>query len=112
MTRDTLDEMLSDFLRRSHSHYTPEQIKQALRDNLSIVTEDGFICFNIVQDECYILFCYVRPGKDVTPFKMAVELYAKVHGCKYVKFLTRRERAFARKFKDYRPAERMFEKEL
>ncbi|EAX47555.1 hypothetical protein TcarDRAFT_1290 [Thermosinus carboxydivorans Nor1] len=107
-----MDEMISDFLRRSRSRYTPEHIKQSLRDNLSIVTEDGFICFNIVQDECYILFCYVRPGKDVTPFKLAVEAYAKAHGCRWIKFLTHREKAFARKFKDYHPTARLFEKEL
>lgn len=107
-----MDEMISDFLRRSRSRYTPEQIKQALRDNLSIVTEDGFICFNIVQDECYILFCYVRPGKDVKPFQYAAEFYAKQHGCKSIAFLTAREKAFQRKFKDYHPAERLFRKEL
>ena len=107
-----MDELIAGFLRRSRSRYTAGHIKKALQDNLSIVTEDGFIIFNIVQDECYILFCYVRPGKDVTPFKEAVELYAKLQGCRYVKFLTNREKAFARRFKDYRPTARLFEKEM
>jgi len=41
-----LDDMITDFLHRSHSRYTTEQIKQALADNLSIIKEDGFNCFN------------------------------------------------------------------
>lgn len=108
----TVDSMINDFIHRSRSRYTVEQIKQALHDNLSLVTEDGFICFSIVQDECYILFCYARPGKDVRPFQYAAEFYAKTHGCKTIAFLTSREKAFARKFKDYYPAERLFRKEL
>lgn len=105
-----IDDMIADFCKRSKSRYTPDHIKQAMDENYSLVTEDGFICFAITQDECYCLFCYVRPGKDVKPFQWAMETYAKQHGCKVVKFLTRREKAFQRKFKDYTPGARMFEK--
>jgi hypothetical protein len=107
-----LKNLIQDFIRRARSHYTEDNIIQALRDNLSIVTKDGFICFSIVQDECYILFLYVRPGKDIRPFQYAAEFYAKQHGCKTIAFLTAREKAFERKFKDYHPAERLFRKDL
>ena len=107
-----IDNLITEFLRRSRSRYSPEQIKEALRDNLSIVTEDGFICFNVVQDECYVLFAYTRPGKSFLPFKMAMEFYARSHGCRFVKFITHREKAFERSFKDYKPTARMFEKRL
>lgn len=107
-----IDEMIADFLRRSRSRYTADQIKQALADNLSIVTDDGFICFNIVQDECYVLFAYARPGKDFQPFLLAMEFYARRNGCKVIRFLTHREKAFQRRFKDYKPSARLFEKIL
>lgn len=107
-----MDEIIIDFIRRSRSHYTVDQVKKTLQDNLSLITRDGFICFNIVQDECYILFCYTRPGVDVKPYQYAAEFYAKKHGCKRIAFLTNREKAFQRKFKDYHPTARLFEKEL
>jgi len=107
-----IDDMITDFINRSKSRYTADQVKQALADNLSIVNEDGFICFSIVQDECYTLFAYVRPGVSFKPFQYAVELFAKTKGCKTSNFVTYREKAFARKFKDYRPGPRLFQKNL
>lgn len=107
-----MNDLITEFIRRSRSRYTSEHIKQALQDNLSIVTDDGFICFNIVQDECYVLFAYTRPGEDFAPFINAMEFYAKLHNCKVIKFITHREKAFQRRFKDYRPSARMFEKML
>lgn len=105
-------DMVTEFLRRSRSRYSPGQVKEALKDNLSIVTDDGFICFNIVQDECFVLFAYTRPGADFKPFKLAMEFYARSHGCRYVKFTTKREKGFQKLLPDYHPAERVFEKEL
>jgi hypothetical protein len=107
-----MDALIADFLRRSRSRYTADHVKQALSDNLSIVTEDGFICFNVVQDECYILFFYVRPGVDAKPFLSAVEFHAKANNCTVMRFVTQRDKAFARRFKDYHTAGTLFEKAL
>jgi len=114
-----MDNLIKDFVKRSRSRYTESHIKQALEENLSIVTDDGFICFAIVQDECHVLFCYVRPGAELKPFAWAVETYAKEHGCKVVKWLTHREKAFLRAVENpnhplygYAPTARMFEKQI
>jgi hypothetical protein len=107
-----MDALIADFLHRSRSRYTADHVKQALSDNLSIVTDDGFICFNIVQDECYVLFAYTRPGADFAPFLNTMELYARSQDCKVIRFLTHREKAFQRRFKDYHTAGTLFEKTL
>jgi hypothetical protein len=85
-----------------------------MESNYSIVTEDGFIVFNFVLDECHCYFCYVVPGKKDTfkDFVFAVETFARLNGCKKTKFITRRDKAFKKLMKDYKPCAVMFEREL
>lgn len=110
----TLDQMISDFCHRALTDYTPEVIKTMIHDNYSIITDDGFIVFNFVLMECHCFFCYVVPGREnvFRDFVTAVEILAKQHGCKKTKFITKRDKAFARYMKDYKPCAIMFEKEL
>ena len=103
---------IDEFIRRSKTKYKKEQIEQALRDNFSIVSDDGFICFSITQDECFILFSYVKPGGNSKAFLMAVEMFAKLHGCTSINFVTQRDKAFQRLYKDFKPAGVLFTKEL
>ena len=110
----TLDEMIVDFCKRSETDYTPEKVKETMKSCYSISTEKGFMVFDIVQDECHCFFCYVLPGQSgaFKDFVKAVEVFAKVNGCKKAKFITRRDKAFARVMKDYSQCAVMFEKGL
>lgn len=110
----TLDEMLVDFCKRAKTDYTPENVKICMENNHHILTEDGFMVFNIVQDEAHVLFCYVVPGKKDTfkNFVYFIEAFAKMNGCRKVKFATKRDKAFSRVLKDYKPYAILYEKEL
>jgi hypothetical protein len=110
----TIDEMIEDFCRRSETRYTPERVREIMRDYISYATSDGFLVIGIVHDECHIILVYVRPGaKDVHLFAVAVEDIARQNNCRVIRFLSRRSaRALQRSFPDYKPVATMYEKEL
>lgn len=109
-----IDTMLVDFCKRAKTDYTPEHIKSIMNGNYTIMSEDGFMVFNFVLDEAQVFFCYVVPGRPNTfhEFVKTIELLAKSKGCKKVKFVTKRDKAFARALPDYKPCAVMFEKGL
>lgn len=105
--------MLEDFCSRAKTDYTPEHVKSVMNGNYSLVTDEGFMVFNFVLDEAQVFFCYVLPGSNAfAEFVKTIELLAKSKGCKKVKFITKRDKAFARALPDYKPCAVMFEKEL
>lgn len=110
----TLDEMIIDFCKRAETDYTPDHVKKMMESNYYITTDEGFIVFNFVQDEVHCFFCYVVPGSPnvFKEFVKTLEVLGKAKGCRKAKFITRRDKAFARVMKDYKPCAIMFEKEL
>lgn len=108
----TLSEMIQDFCRRAPGNYTPEKIITAIRDNNIIIDDDCFIVFADIQDEIHMLFPYAPHGKSIDPIRRKLEQQAKERGFKRIQIITDREKAYARKFKDYKPIGVLFSKEL
>lgn len=107
-----LAQMIDDFCRRAPGDYTPEQIIAAIKDNHILADDDCFIVFAAVQDEIHMLFPYAPRGKSIEAVRRKLEDLARSNGYKRIQIITDREKAFARKFKDYRPIGVLFEKEL
>ena len=110
-----LPEMVADFCRRNECRYTPEQILRVMDNNLTIVDMDGFLTFNMVENELHILFCYAIPQNHYVCNQLLEAAYkiGRSNGCTRVQMITRRnERAMQRRLPDYKPAGIIFEKEL
>ena len=104
--------MINEMCRKSDAEYEPDDVIWAMQRNQVLLTDEGLYVFNILKDEMWILFAYVKPGVDGRKYSNIVEDIARINHCKQVKFATHREKAFARLYKDYKPAARIFEKEL
>ena len=105
-------EMIVGLCDKSGGEYTPEDVIWAMQRNPYLLTDEGLFIYNILKDEMWILFAYVEPGVDGRQYADIIERIAKINHCKKMKFATHREKAFARLYKDYKPAARIFEKEL
>ena len=109
---ENLYNMIVECCRRSRSGHTPEYVAEALQTCPSLITKEGFYIYQIFRDEMQILFGYVKPGVDGRKYLDILEDIGRINHCRKVSFATHREAGFARLYPDYRPAARIFEKEL
>lgn len=106
--------MIADFVRRSDVRQTAAQIRQTMTQCPTLVLEDGFLVLGIYQDECSVLYMYIRPGAKLLPlFEFVTEDVARYHKCRTIRFISRRTpRAIARTRPAYRPCATVYEREL
>lgn len=114
MDEEKMNEMINDFIKRSKTRYGPQQILATMARCHTLVVEDGFLVLDVYQDECHVIFMYIRPGKNLLPlFELVTEEVARLHGCKVIRFISRRTpAAIARHRPGYRPNAILYEREL
>ena len=108
----SLDGMIEDYVRRAPGRYTAEEIREVIRNNHVLIGEGCFLVFAVVHRAIHILFPYAAKGRRIEPLGRELERVARAMGFERIKIITGREKAFGRKFPDYRPVGVVFEKEL
>lgn len=109
-----VEQMIADFIRRSKTRYTAAQIRDTMARCPTLVVDDGFLVLDIYQDECHVLYMYIRPGINLLPlFEFVTEDVARHFGCKVIRFISRRRpEAITRTRPGYRPCAILYEREL
>lgn len=111
----SIKSMVEDFCQRNLCEYTPEMCFRVMNNNQTIIDEQGFLVFNIIEQELHIIFCYAVPENHYI-CKQMVELAEKIgktKGCTVSQFITRRnEKAMERLMTGFHPVGTIFEKEL
>lgn len=109
-----VDGMIEDFIKRSGTRYTVSQIRETMAKCPTLVLDDGFLVLDIYQDECHVLYMYIRPGANLLPFfEFVAEDVARHYGCKVLRFISRRKPAAIMRMRPgYRPCAILYEKEL
>ena len=110
-----INEMIKDFCKRSRTEYKEDIVRKVMNDNYHIITDSGFVVFNIVYNEIHCLFLYVVPGSKPNVFRdfvKFIEEFGKSNGCTKAKFITCRDKGFSRLLRDYSPCAIMYEKEI
>lgn len=112
MENNNLDLMIEDFLKRHAWDASKEEILDAMKNNMSLVTEDAFFVFNIYFGKFAMFYAYVKPHSDAKVYWQFFENWAKFKGCTKLSFATTRVKAFQRCFPDYKQAGVIFEKDI
>lgn len=104
--------MLEDYIRRSKSPYTVDDLLRIIDRNHIITNENGFIVFAWVLDEFHVLCAYAAPGRSFRPLQKATEELARANKIKCIKFSTDRPKAFGRLFNGYKSIATIMEKRM